>query len=194
MGNKPRSSSGRTHRHTDYSAKTRILSENDLYDLLDGLKEPPFLLILDCVQDPHNLGACLRTANGAGVHAVVLPKDRSVDVTDVVRRVACGAAEKTPIARVTNLARVLDRLKEAGVWLVGTGAEADRSIYQTDLTGPIGIIMGAEGKGMRRLTTDKCDFLVRFPMHGTVESLNVSVSAGICLYEALRQRTKVTDE
>ncbi|MBU0985433.1 MAG: 23S rRNA (guanosine(2251)-2'-O)-methyltransferase RlmB [candidate division Zixibacteria bacterium] len=188
MGNKPRSSSGRTHRHTDYGAGIRILAEDDLFGLLDSLKEPAFLLILDCVQDPHNLGACLRTANGAGVHAVIMPRDRSVDVTDVVRRVACGAAETTPIVRVTNLSRVLDQLKKAGVWLVGTGAEEARSLYEIDLTGPLAIIMGSEGKGMRRLTADKCDFLVNFPMRGTVESLNVSVSTGICLFEALRQR------
>lgn len=188
MGRKSRSVSDRTHRHTDLSEPVRTLDEEDLLALLDEQAEPAFVLILDTVQDPHNLGACLRTANGAGVQAVVVPKDRSVSITPAVRTVACGAAEKTPLVRVTNLARFLDRLKKAGVWLVGTADGAEKFLYEIDLTGPIAIVMGSEGTGLRRLTMEKCDFLARLPMAGEVESLNVSVATGVCLYEAVRQR------
>lgn len=138
--------------------------------------------------DPHNLGACLRTADAAGVHAVIVPKDKSASLTPVARKVACGAAETVPLVRVTNLARCLRGLQELGVWLVGTAGEATTSLYQADLKGPLALVMGAEGKGMRRLTREHCDLLVTIPMHGHVDSLNVSVATGICLYEAVRQR------
>lgn len=153
--------------------------------------ENPFVLVLDCVQDPHNLGAILRTADGAGIDVVIVPKDKAVALTETVRRISVGAAETIPFARVTNLARMLDRLKEAGVWLVGTSDRGDRSIYEMDLKGPIGLVMGAEEKGMRRLTEEHCDFLVSLPMAGKVECLNVSVAAGVCMYEAVRQRRGV---
>jgi 23S rRNA (guanosine2251-2'-O)-methyltransferase len=164
------------------------LDESGLYGIIEGAAEAPLVLILDGVQDPHNLGACLRSADGAGVAVVVVPKDRSVTVTDTVRTVACGGAESVPIAQVTNLARTMDQLKELGLWLVGTSDHASQSIFEVDLTGPIGLVMGSEGKGVRRLTSEKCDFLCRIPMAGAVESLNVSVATGVCLYEAVRQR------
>jgi 23S rRNA (guanosine2251-2'-O)-methyltransferase len=163
--------------------------EGDLDDLLDALDAPPFLLLLDEVQDPHNLGACLRTADAAGVHAVITPRDNAVGLTPVVCKVASGAAETVPFVQVTNLARTMDRLKERGVWLTGTAGEAATDLYAADLTGPLGLVMGSEGKGLRRLTRERCDHLVRLPMRGTVESLNVSVATGVCLYEALRQRS-----
>lgn len=162
-----------------------------LEDLLDSLDEPPFLLVLDGVQDPHNLGACLRTADAAGVHAVIAPRDRACGITPVVRKVAAGAAETVPFYMVTNLARTLRDLKARGIWLTGTAGEAERSLYEADLTGPMALVMGAEGEGMRRLTREACDHLVRLPMLGSVESLNVSVATGICLFEALRQRRPV---
>lgn len=163
-------------------------SERDLIGLLDALGAPPFLLLLDEVQDPHNLGACLRTAEAAGAHAVVAPKDNAVGLTPVVCKVASGAAETLPYIQVTNLARVMDALKERGIWLIGTAGEADGELYSVDLTGPLGLVMGSEGAGLRRLTRERCDALVKLPMQGQVESLNVSVAAGICLFEALRQR------
>jgi 23S rRNA (guanosine2251-2'-O)-methyltransferase len=149
---------------------------------------PPMVLVLDGVQDPHNLGACLRTANACGALAVVIPKDRAVQLTPTARKVAAGAAETTPLAVVTNLARTLRLLKEAGLWIVGTDAEAPKFAHDTDLRGPIAVVMGAEGSGLRQLTRDTCDFLVRLPQQGEVESLNVSVATGMLLYEALRQR------
>ncbi|MCY4045085.1 MAG: 23S rRNA (guanosine(2251)-2'-O)-methyltransferase RlmB [Cellvibrionales bacterium] len=151
--------------------------------------ENPLLLILDGVTDPHNLGACLRTADAAGATAVIYPKDKSASLTPTVRKVACGAAETMPTYAVTNLARTLDELKNLGVWLVGTSGNTEQSLYNVDLAGPIGIVMGAEGKGIRRLTAEKCDYLTKLPMAGSVSSLNVSVATGICLYEAVRQRT-----
>ena len=151
--------------------------------------ERPLLLILDEITDPHNLGACLRTADAAGVTAVVVPRDGSADLGPVVRKVACGAADTVPFVRVTNLARTLRALRDAGVWLVGTSDGASGTIYEQDLTGATAVVMGAEGRGMRRLTAEHCDFLVNLPMQGTVSSLNVSVATGICLYEALRQRS-----
>jgi 23S rRNA (guanosine2251-2'-O)-methyltransferase len=157
--------------------------------LLDGLDVPPFLLILDGVTDPHNIGACLRTADAAGVHAVIVPKDKSGTLNATAVKVACGAAENTPFITVTNLARCLDKLKNRGVWLTGTAGEAKATIYQTDLKGPVGIVMGAEGKGMRRLTRESCDQLAFMPMSGEVSSLNVSVATGVILYEAVRQRS-----
>lgn len=165
-----------------------VWDEAALMNLLEALQEPPLLLILDGVTDPHNLGACLRSADGAGVHAVIAPKDNACTLTGTVRKVASGAAESVPFVQVTNLARTLGKLKDAGIWLVGTTGNADQNLYETDLKGPIGIVMGAEGQGMRRLTAEACDFLVSLPMRGKVESLNVSVTTGICLYEALRQR------
>ncbi|MCK4742838.1 MAG: 23S rRNA (guanosine(2251)-2'-O)-methyltransferase RlmB [Sulfuriflexus sp.] len=163
-------------------------NENFLDQLLDSLDVPPFLLILDGVQDPHNLGACLRTADAVGVHAVIVPKDNAATLNGTVRKVACGAAETTPFVTVTNLARCLRNLKERGIWLVGAAGEVDTNIYQQDMTGPLALIMGAEGKGLRRLTRETCDHLVTIPMPGGMESLNVSVATGVCLYEALRQR------
>ncbi len=165
-----------------------LRDEGGLYLLLDQLQEPPFLLVLDGVQDPHNLGACLRSANAAGVHAVIAPKDRSASLTAVARKVASGAAEMTPFFQVTNLARTLRDLKERNVWFVGLAGEADQGLYELDLKGPLAIVMGAEGDGMRRLTKEHCDFLAKIPMAGGVESLNVSVATGVALFEALRQR------
>ncbi len=148
----------------------------------------PLILILDGVQDPHNLGACLRVADAAGAQAVVMPRDRSAPLSAVARRAAAGAAETIPLFEVTNLARTLDELKEAGLWIIGTAANGEQSVFQADLKGPVALVLGGEGAGMRRLTQERCDLLVRIPMAGTVESLNVSVAAGICLFEALRQR------
>jgi 23S rRNA (guanosine2251-2'-O)-methyltransferase len=166
----------------------RAWVEHDLTQALDQLKVDPLLLILDGVTDPHNLGACLRTADAAGVHAVIIPKDRAATVDGVARKVAAGAAEFVPVASVTNLARTLELLKERGIWVVGTDGEAQQTLYGADLKRPLGLVLGAEGSGMRRLTRDKCDFLVRIPMAGHIPSLNVSVAAGIALFEALRQR------
>lgn len=162
--------------------------EGDLGAILDACAGPPFVLILDGVQDPHNLGACLRSADGAGVHCVIAPKDNAVGLTPVVVKVASGAAEAVPYLQVTNLARTMDLLKDRGIWLYGAAGEAETSLYQTDLSGAVGLVMGNEGKGLRRLTRERCDGLIRLPMRGRVESLNVSVATGICLYEALRQR------
>ena len=148
----------------------------------------PLLLILDGVTDPHNLGACLRSADAAGVTAVIVPKNRSADLGPVVSKVACGAAETVPFVRVTNLSRTLAQLKELGVWVVGTTGDAEQLLYQQDLTLPLALIMGAEGEGMRRLTSEGCDFTVSLPMQGSVSSLNVSVATGVCLFEVLRQR------
>ncbi len=167
--------------------EARPRGEGDLIDILDAT-ESPLLLILDCVQDPNNLGAILRTADGAGVDAVIAPKDKAVGLTDTVRRVAVGAAESVPFVKVTNLARTMRDLKERGIWIVGTSDQARQSLYETDMKGPIAIVMGREGEGMRQLTEKECDFLIKFPMKGKVDCLNVSVSAGVCLYEAVRQR------
>jgi 23S rRNA (guanosine2251-2'-O)-methyltransferase len=163
--------------------------EAELSDLLDNLDVPPFLLVLDGVTDPHNLGACLRSAEGAGVHAVIAPRDRSAGLTPVACKVASGAAETLPFIQVTNLVRTLRHLQEKHrVFVVGTTGEASASLFEADLRGPLALVMGAEGEGMRRLTRETCDQLVRLPMAGQVESLNVSVATGICLYEAVRQR------
>lgn len=177
----------RANKHASPVADIKFYDEGDLPGLLKA-SDNPLVLVLDCVQDPHNFGACLRTADAAGVCVVVVPKDKSSPVTDTVRRVACGGAENVPIARVTNLARAMDKLKDLGVWLVGTADEATQSLYQVDLKGPVGIVMGAEGEGLRRLTGERCDFLIRIPMGGQVECLNVSVATGVCLFEAVRQR------
>lgn len=163
--------------------------EESLDPILRG-KENPFVLILDCVTDPHNLGAILRTANGAGVDAVIAPKDKSVGLTETVQRISVGAAETTPFVRVTNLARTMKMLqKDYGIWLLGTSDKATKSLYEADLKGPLGIVMGAEGDGMRRLTEENCDILISLPMAGKVDCLNVSVATGVCLYEAVRQRS-----
>jgi 23S rRNA (guanosine2251-2'-O)-methyltransferase len=163
------------------------LNENDLDDILSQ-HEAPLLLVLDGVTDPHNLGACLRNADGAGVAAVIVPKDKSANLNATVSKVACGAAESVPLVRVTNLARTMRTLQEQGIWFVGTAGEATHDVYQAKLTGPLAIVMGAEGDGMRRLTRETCDDLIKIPMAGTVTSLNVSVASGVCLFEAVRQR------
>lgn len=167
---------------------SQVWGEAMLEELLDRREGPPLLLVLDGVTDPHNLGACLRTADAAGALAVIVPKDKSATLNATVRKVACGAAEVIPLVAVTNLARTLEKLQQRGLWTVGTAGEAEQELYQQDLTGPTVLIMGAEGKGMRRLTRDHCDYLVRLPMSGSVSSLNVSVAAGVCLFEAVRQR------
>lgn len=167
--------------------KSRVYQEKDLSGLIESVKEP-FLLILDGIQDPHNLGACLRSADAAGVTAVVAPKDKSVSITPLVRKVACGAAETIPFIQVTNLVRTLEQLKKQNIWIYGFSDQAKQDIYKTDLTGPIALVLGAEGAGIRRLTGEHCDALLSIPMCGYVSSLNVSVATGICLFEVVRQR------
>ncbi|XBS70426.1 23S rRNA (guanosine(2251)-2'-O)-methyltransferase RlmB [Acerihabitans sp. KWT182] len=165
----------------------RQLQENDLPELLQQ-HASPFLLVLDGVTDPHNLGACLRSADAAGVHGVIVPRDRSAPLSAIAKKVASGAAETVPLIRVTNLARTLRLLQEHNVWIVGTAGEADHDLYHSKLTGSLALVMGAEGEGMRRLTREHCDELISIPMAGMVSSLNVSVAAGVCLFEAVRQR------
>lgn len=167
---------------------TSSYSEIDIKNILSNLSEPPFLLILDGVQDPHNLGACLRSANAAGVNAVIVPKNNAADLTPIARKVASGAAETTPFIQVTNLAHTLSMLKEQGIWIYGADSETQNTIYQNDWRGPIALILGGEGKGLRRLTRENCDGFVSIPMQGSVASLNVSVAAGVCLFEVVRQR------
>ena len=170
----------------------RVMNEGDLDSILERVQntehEQAFFLVLDGVTDPHNLGACIRNADAAGVQAVIVPKDNAVGITPVVRKVAVGAAETVPLIQVTNLARTLKHLQEEGVWIVGTAGEADQLIYDCKMDGPIALVMGAEGKGMRRLTRETCDELVKLPMAGAVSSLNVSVATGICLFDIVRQR------
>ena len=168
-----------------------MMAEGELIDRVTQSAEA-LLLILDGVTDPHNLGACLRSADAAGVTAVIFPKDKSADVNDVARKVASGAAEAVPWVRVTNLARTIESLQQAGVWVIGTDGDAETTLYDQDLTGPCALVLGSEGSGMRRLTRERCDFVVRLPMSGSVSSLNVSVAAGVCLFEAVRQRTQRT--
>ncbi|MES3003963.1 MAG: 23S rRNA (guanosine(2251)-2'-O)-methyltransferase RlmB [Pseudomonadota bacterium] len=176
--------------HQGIAARVETLPvSNSLDDLLDAVEGPPLLLVLDGVTDPHNLGACLRVADGAGAHAVIAPKDHAVGINATVAKVASGAAETVPYFMVTNLARTLGELKERSIWCIGTSDDAPRTVYQADLKAPIALILGAEGAGMRQLTRKNCDELVSIPMRGAVESLNVSVASGVCLYEALRQRT-----
>ena len=169
----------------------KTFTEADLDDILaaaERKQQAPFLLILDGVTDPHNLGACLRNADAAGVQAIIVPKDNAARVTATVRKVAVGAAESVPLVQVTNLSRTMKALQQMGVWIIGTAGETDNCLYDEKLSGPMALVMGAEGKGMRRLTRENCDQLVKLPMAGTVSSLNVSVATGICLFEIVRQR------
>ncbi|WP_068544974.1 23S rRNA (guanosine(2251)-2'-O)-methyltransferase RlmB [Thalassotalea crassostreae] len=169
----------------------KVFTEDDLQDIVESTlarNEQPFLLILDGVTDPHNLGACLRNADAAGVQAIIVPKDNAARITATVRKVAVGAAETIPLVQVTNLARSMKALQNLGIWIIGTAGEATQSLYDCKLNGPMALVMGAEGKGMRRLTRETCDDLVKLPMAGEVSSLNVSVASGICLFEIVRQR------
>jgi 23S rRNA (guanosine2251-2'-O)-methyltransferase len=178
-----------THRHQGIVAKVEVIPQvKSLDDLLDALSEPPLLLVLDGITDPHNLGACLRVADGAGAHAVIAPKDHAVGVNATVAKVASGAAETVPYFMVTNLSRTLGELKERDIWVVGTSDDAPRDLYAANMAQATALVLGAEGNGMRQLTRKNCDELVSIPMLGGVESLNVSVASGVCLYEARRQR------
>ena len=171
----------------EYNAP-KAWDDTELFDLLNKLEEPALLLILDGVTDPHNLGACLRTAEGAGVHAVIAPKDKAAGLTPTARKVASGAAETIPFVQVTNLVRTIDLLKDAGIWITGTSDKATKALYDGEYNMPTALVMGAEGKGLRRLTEAHCDHLISIPMAGKVSSLNVSVATGVCLYEVVRQR------
>lgn len=178
-----------TDRHQGLVARAAdVPLAQNLVELLDGIESPPLILVLDGVTDPHNLGACLRVADAAGAHAVVAPRDRAVGLNATAAKVASGAAETVPYIMVTNLARTLRELKDAGVWVVGTAGDAPTSLYDGRLEGPLALVMGAEGEGMRRLTRETCDVVLRIPLQGSVESVNVSVASGICLFEAVRQR------
>lgn len=178
-----------TRRHQGVVARAGELSlARNLDELLDMIEGPPLLLVLDGITDPHNLGACLRVADGAGAHAVIAPKDRAVGLNATAAKVASGAADTMPYITVTNLARSMRELKERDIVLIGTDDDAETDLYQADFSGPAALVMGSEGEGMRRLTRETCDHLVRIPMAGAVESLNVSVATGVCLYEARRQR------
>lgn len=178
-----------TRRHQGVIARIDARQrELKLADVLEGLEENALLLVLDGVQDPHNLGACLRVADAAGAHAVIAPKDRAVGLNATAIKVASGAADTVPYVTVTNLARALREMQQAGIWVVGAASEADKSLYEIDQKGPVAWVLGAEGDGLRRLTRETCDELAQIPMHGSVESLNVSVASGICLFEARRQR------
>lgn len=160
----------------------------DIYQQAESQSQVPFFLILDGVTDPHNLGACLRNADAAGVHGLIVPKDKAAKITATVRKVAVGAAETVPLIQVTNLARTMKQLQQMGIWIVGTAGETDTNLYDVELKGPMALVMGAEGKGMRRLTRENCDQIIKLPMAGSVSSLNVSVATGICLFEIVRQR------
>ena len=182
-----------SHGHQGVAARVQPVAQaRSLDDLLEQVEQgdnlPPLLLVLDGVTDPHNLGACLRVADGAGANAVIAPKDHAAGINATVAKVASGAAETMPYFMVTNLARTLNELKERNIWVIGTSDDAEKSIYDVDLTGPVALVLGAEGPGMRQLTRKTCDELVRIPMQGAVESLNVSVASAVCLYEAMRQR------
>ncbi|WP_018969342.1 23S rRNA (guanosine(2251)-2'-O)-methyltransferase RlmB [Rubritalea marina] len=179
----------RENKHVYNKGGGGLAKGEDALDAILEHKPNPLLVVLDCVTDPHNLGAILRTADGAGVAAVIAPKDKSVGLTETVQRVAVGAASTVPFVRVTNLARTMKKLQnDHGVWLIGTSDKATQSLYDMDLKGGVGIVMGAEGDGMRRLTEENCDLLIQIPMAGKVDCLNVSVATGVCLYEAVRQR------
>ncbi|MFS0753706.1 23S rRNA (guanosine(2251)-2'-O)-methyltransferase RlmB [Noviherbaspirillum sp. 1P10PC] len=178
-----------SRRHQGVVAKAGAISlARNLDELLDVVVGPPLLLILDGITDPHNLGACLRVADGAGAHAVIAPKDRAVGLNATAAKVASGAADTVPYITVTNLARTMRELKERDIWLIGTADDAEKGLYDADFSGGTALVMGSEGEGMRRLTRETCDLLVNVPMMGSVESLNVSVASGVCLYEARRQR------
>jgi len=180
----------RSSKHSRSDMKLKSRSEEDLFEILDNTISDPFVVILDQIQDPHNLGAILRSADAAGVHAVIAPRDRSVSLTKTVREIACGGAEGVPFIQVTNLVRTMKELKDYGLWLVGTTDKASQLLYDIELSGPIAIVMGSEGKGLRRLTSEKCDFLAKIPMAGrSVDCLNVSVATGVCLFETVRQRS-----
>jgi 23S rRNA (guanosine2251-2'-O)-methyltransferase len=180
--------SPRESKHADINAPLPRMSEEELYEKIIEL-DSPIVLILDCIEDPHNLGACLRTADAVGVIAVVTPKNRAASITETVRRVASGGAESVPVVQVSNLAQSMTKMKEAGLFLIGTSDQAKQDIFDLKLTGAIGIVMGSEGFGLRRLTMDTCDDLVKIPMVGTVPCLNISVATGVCLYEVVRQKT-----
>lgn len=184
-------------KHQGVALMHRVVKQNQPFDTsseeawlahVEQSQSPAFILILDSIQDPHNLGACLRSSDAAGVDAIVIPKDNAVDVTPVVRKVACGAAEYVPIIQVTNLTRTIHSLQEAGVWVYALDGDAEQTIFEADLRGSVALVLGAEGKGIRRLVREACDFTISIPMLGMVDSLNVSVATGICLYEAVRQR------
>jgi 23S rRNA (guanosine2251-2'-O)-methyltransferase len=178
-----------THRHQGVVARVdAVFKARTIDEVLEDVQGAPLLLLLDGVTDPHNLGACLRVADGAGVHAVMAPKDHAVAINGTVAKVASGAAETVPYLMVTNLARSIAVLKEYGIRVIGAADDAPQTLHQADLRGPLALVLGAEGKGLRQLTRTSCDALVRIPMHGAVESLNVSVAAGVCLFEARRQR------
>jgi 23S rRNA (guanosine2251-2'-O)-methyltransferase len=177
-------------RHQGVVARVEVKSAgDDLHQVLEGVDQP-MLLVLDGVTDPHNLGACLRVANAAGAHAVIAPRDRAAGITPTVSKVASGAAEATPYLMVTNLARTLGEIQERNIWVVGADERAAKTLYEADLPESIAWVLGAEGEGMRRLTRETCDLLVRLPMAGEVESLNVSVAAGVCLFESVRRRNE----
>ena len=182
-----------SHGHQGVAARVepmaQVTSLDELLEQVEARGDAPLLLVLDGITDPHNLGACLRVADGAGAHAVIAPKDHAAGINATVAKVASGAAETMPYFMVTNLARTLNELKERNIWCIGTSDDAPKTIYQVDLKGPVALVLGAEGDGMRQLTRKTCDELVSIPMKGAVESLNVSVASGVCLYEALRQRT-----
>ena len=179
-----------THRHQGVVARVEAVAmSHSLDDTLDAVEVDPLILVLDGITDPHNLGACLRVADGAGAHAVIAPKDHACGINATVAKVASGAAETIPYFMVTNLARTLNELKERNIWIIGTSDDAPQTIYQADFKGPVALVLGAEGDGMRQLTRKTCDALISIPMQGAVESLNVSVASGVCLYEALRQRS-----
>ncbi len=180
------SEDSRMNKHAK-GVRPNIKNEDELYGIIEKSKNP-LVLILDGVQDPHNLGACIRSANGVGVDAVVIPKDNAASITETVIAISCGGVAETPIVRVTNIARVMDKLKDLDVWISGTSDKATKDLYESDFSGAVALVMGAEGKGMRRLTEEKCDHLITIPMVGQVPCLNVSVATGVCLYEVLRQR------
>jgi len=163
------------------------MTEEELYERIRN-SQNQLVLVLDCIEDPHNLGSCLRTADAVGVVAVVTPKHKAASITESVRRIASGGAESVPVIQVTNLAQSMTKMKEAGLFLIGTSDQADHALYQSNLNGSIGIVMGSEGSGLRRLTMDTCDELVKIPMEGFVPCLNISVATGVCLYEVVRQR------
>ena len=177
----------RKNRHSDLENRIFIKSEEHLFEMIAGTKNP-LILVLDGIQDPHNLGACLRTADAAGVDAVVIPKDRAVSLTSTVRKIACGGAENVMFVQVTNLANCITKMKEHSIWVIGTSDRAKQSLYEVDMKSGTAIVIGSESSGMRKLTTDKCDFLVYIPMQGKVECLNASVATGVTLFEAVRQR------